>query len=195
MSIIKLDELLSLRGVAHIKEIFLKARNLNVANVSQIPPIPDEANKPKKFPMINSINAGDFSSRIALYTPTKSSLKCSNSLFQLKGRETFIQILSSDLKKDNSYTICRSANIVFSSEVVEILNNFGKIFLYFNFDSFDLKVGTDLKFKMVTLTPSELEAVRKESEQICEWNSQIIKVNNAVARLSYLINESEVCKC
>ena len=186
---------MSIPDLASIDKILMEAVRLKIIKIADIPTIPNETDKPVPIPFISEINNGEISDRVKKYSITTSAKKRINDLFELEGRRTFIELPSKCLSNDFTYTYCRSTKIWIEDGFVKQIKEAEKVFLYVDFDSFDLKIGTDLKDKMVLLKQDEMELVIAEHSKIQKWNLAISKINNTVSRLNYIISEFKGVKC
>jgi hypothetical protein len=186
---------MTIPDLTSIDIVLREALRLNIIKIIDIPSIPNELDKPILAPIILEINNGGNSDRVKKYTITTSAKKKINELFELDGRRTFIKLPSKSLANDFTYTYCRSTKIWIEDGFASQINESENIYLYADFDSFDLKIGTDLKNKMVILKQEEMELVEAEHSKILKWNIKISKLNNFVSRLKYYISEFEGAKC
>ena len=177
--------------VGEIEQIFRQSIKLKIIKEKDLPYIPNKEEYPHPSLLYTDINSGKFANRIASYSITASSKKKCDSLYLLADQDKFIEISSKDIDKNGNYTFCRAAKLQFSDEVKTCLADLGQIYIYAMFDSFDLKIGTDLRIKSVVLTPLEMNQIRLEKEQIEQWNEAVFKVKNTFTRLKYRISENE----
>ena len=177
--------------VSDIQLIFRQSVQLRLIKEEDLPSIPSKDERPLPSPLSVEINAGKLANRIANYSITTSSKRRCDSLYSIADREKFIQVSNKNIDRKGIFTFCRVAKIQFSDEVISYLQEFSKIYIYAIFDSFDLKVGTDLKIKSLVLTPLEFDQITEEHKQIMQWNEAMFKVKNTYTRLKYRISEIE----
>ena len=177
--------------VGEIEQTFRQSIKLKLIKEEDLPYIPNKDECPHHSLLYTDINSGKFANRIASYSITESSKKKCDSLYPLADQDKFIEISSKDIDKKGNYTFCRAAKLQFSEEVKTCLTDFGQIYIYAMFDSFDLKIGTDLRIKSVVLTPLEMKQIKLEKEKIKQWNEAIFNVKNTFTRLKYRISENE----
>lgn len=195
MNILNFKSLMSISDYASIELVFLEAVRLKIIKIDDLPQIPNVVDRPVLVSLINEINNGKISDRVKKYSITVSAKNKMNVLFELEDRRKFIELTSKNLSKDFTYTYCRATKIWIEDEFVNHIKESEKIYLYANFDSFDLKIGTDLKEKMVLLKHCEMELVLAEYSKIHKWNLAISKINNTVSRLNHIISEYKGAKC
>lgn len=177
--------------VSDIQLIFRQSIKLKIIKEEHLPTVPSKDERPLPSPLIEDINSGKLANRISSYSITTNSKKRCDSIYSISDREKFIEVSCKNIDKKGVYTFCRAAKIQFSDEVHNYLKEFGKVYLFAIFDSFDLKVGTDLRIKSIVLTPLEMEQITKEQQQIKHWNESIFNVKNTYTRLKYRISEIE----
>lgn len=176
-------------NVSQIEQIFKSAISHNVVKSYELPSIPFADSLPSPSPLIESIRSGEFSNRLEGFDLTPYFLKRRDSFFIFELTRKFVKITTNDLTKEGAFKYCRSVTLRFSNEVKEILHTFEKMYMYTDFDSFDLKVGTDIKEKMIILAPFEYDIIQKDIEIIKNWNQQILRVQSESARLKYRLSE------
>lgn len=177
--------------VSDIQLIFRQSVQLGLIKKEDLPSIPSKDEKPLPSPLSVEINTGKLANRIASYSITTSSKRRCDSLYSIADREKFIEVSNKNIDRKGLFTFCRVVKIQFSDEVISYLQKFTKIFIYAIFDSFDLKVGTDLRIKSLVLTPLEYDQITEEHKQIMQWNEAMFKVKNTYTRLKYRISEIE----
>lgn len=176
-------------NVSQVENIFKTAISLNIVKSSELPSIPMAHTLPSPSPLIKSIGSGDLSNRLEKFDITSYFQKRRDSLFIFELSGKFIEITTKDLTKSGTFKYCRSAILSFSKEVKNILDTYGRFYMYSEFDSFDLKVGTDIRDKIIILTPDEYDVYHNEIANIQNWNKQILCVQSESARLKYRISE------
>ncbi|EOZ8645478.1 hypothetical protein ACQWTT_001229 [Acinetobacter baumannii] len=189
MSLFTIEKLSYFDDMESVIEIYKKAVDLKLIYEKDLPIIPQSKAEPLTSQLLISINSGYYKFRTQKYSFTAFAKRNINTLFTMEDNKKFIQITSQSLNKDKSFTFCRSAKFYFNDDVFEFLKKYENVYFYSDFDSFDLKVGSDLRNKIIILNPEEHEDLNFYFQKIKQWNHQITKVNNAVSRLKYLINE------
>lgn len=172
-----------------IETIFQAAISYKIVNSSELPSIPLAQSIPPPSPLIESIKLGNFSNRIESFSITQYFHKRRDSFFVFELSKKFIEINRVNLNKDATFKYCRSATLRFSDEVMSFLDTFGKFYLYSDFDSFDLKVGTDIREKIIVLNPIEYEIFQHDLLKIQNWNQRILSVQSESVRLKYRLSE------
>lgn len=175
--------------VDEIKSIFKSALSSSIVKSDELPLIPREITLPIPSPFLTKIKKGVFSHRIKSFSTTDYFEKRRDSLCFYDKEGEFTEIIESDLTKEETYIYCRSVIFTFSDEVKSIIKQHGKIFLWANFNSFDLKIGIDISKEIVILSPLEYKQLESEIAEISAWNRQILKINKIYARLKYRLSE------
>jgi len=175
--------------VSQIEKIFQSALSFKIIHCSELPNIPLAQALPLPSPLLESIKLGNLKNRVKSFAITQYFQKRRDSLFVFDLSGKFTEVSKKCLSKDGTFKYCRSATLSFNNEVENILETYGKFYLYSNFDSFDLKIGTDIREKIIILSPLEYETLQKDISDIQNWNRQILSVRNESARLKYRLSE------
>ena len=175
--------------VSQIEKIFQSALSLKILHCSELPSIPLAQSIPPPSPLLENIKLGNLNNRVKSFAITPYFQKRRDILFVFDLSGKFTEVSKKSLSKDGTFKYCRSAILSFNNEVENILEAYGKFYLYSNFDSFDLKIGTDIREKIIILSPLEYEALQKDIAVIQNWNNQILNVRNESSRLKYRLSE------
>lgn len=176
-------------NIKQIEDIFESGIRLKLIDHNEIPSVPSKRSKPVSSTLIKHIKSEFFTHRIKDYSTTVFFQKHRDTFYFFQNKENFIEINDTNLNKDGSFKYCRSVVLHFNEEVKLFFKKYGKVFLYTNFNSFDLKVGADIRFKILVLNPDEYEQLQNDISKIIKWNCQILKINNVSTYLKYRLSE------
>lgn len=194
MNLLNFDELMRIDNYSAINSTFQKALELRLASIDEIPCLPDMNSRPIRNALIDEINNGSFLDRVKSFSLTNAAKKNINFIAELKECKKFILLNASSLCRDGSFTSCRMAKFWFEQEINQAIRN-NSVYFYVAFDTFDIKIGTDLRKKILVLLPDEVDMIQNEYAKIREWNKKITVVNNVVTRLNYKIMQCGELKC